>query len=146
MTEAYFFGEPDALRRAGAIPPPPSALAPDVEHFQTSDATFLTLPQNDRLTDMPMRALHPKSFLKYLCDPSLSNKKLKYSETKNGVAALELLAWEQVVQNAPYCPFLHAFLDDLSFALNCPRPFINSACADQRVRYPKGQNPVLRNI
>ncbi len=146
MTEAYFFGEPAALQRAGASAPPSAAVHPDLEQFHTTDGAYLAAPEHDRLTSPRLREHHPKSYLHYLCDSTLSDKKRKYRETKNGVAALSTLAWNQVMQNQPHCPFLHAFMDDLSEALSGPLLFIDPEHADHRVRYPKGTGGVLRNI
>jgi len=146
MTEAYFFGEPAALQRAGVnqLAQLPENL--DLEQFRTVDQAYLALPGNDRIADIPQREFHPKSYLHYLCDPTLLDKQRRYKETKNGVAALESLNWEQVLNPFPHCPFLHAFLDDLSAALNYQLPFVTSAHADPRVRFPGPQVRILRNL
>jgi len=147
MTEAYFFGETQALQRAGTVQ---QAVLPDpldLEQFLTVDQPFLDLPpRTDRLANMPQRQFHPKSYLHYLCDPTLVNRRRKYRETANGVAALESLDWKQVLSAPPHCPFLHAFLDDLGDALNTPLPFIDRMWADRRVRYPGPADRVLRNL
>ncbi len=95
MTEAYFFGDPAALQRAGADQPHQLPANLDLEQFRTVDQAFLTLPPGtDRITDMPQREFHPKSYLHYLCDPTLADRQKRYRETHNGVAALESLNWE----------------------------------------------------
>lgn len=48
MTEAYFFGEPAALRRAGALQPPQLPAGLDLEQFRTADQAFLQLPPDLR--------------------------------------------------------------------------------------------------
>lgn len=148
MTEAYFFGEPAALIRAGAVLSPQTAHY-DWEQFLSSDTTFLGLPAgSDRLVNMPPRQRHSKSYLHYLCDPTLADKKRKYKETKHGVNALATLAWEMVLTERPHCPFLHAFLDDLAEALHTPqsRPaFVQQHHAEPRTRVPGGGNALLRN-
>ena len=131
MTEAYFFGEQDALRRAGAQTAAQLPAGFDLEAFRTADAAFLQLPpdgraKNDRrIIDMPDRERHPKSYLQYLCDPTLADHRRRYRETHGGAAALRDLDWPQVLSTPPHCPFLHAFLDDLAFALNQPLPFVD---------------------
>lgn len=95
---------------------------------------------------MPQREFHPKSYLRYLCDPSLVDRSKRYKETVNGVNALSSLGWEQVLGSSPHCPFLHAFLDDVAQALNSPLPFIDSTHADPRVRFPGPTSRILRNL
>jgi len=147
MTDAYFFGDAAALQRAGAdqLRQLPADL--DLEQFRTIDQAFLTLPAGtDRIADMPQREFHPKSYLHYLCDPTLADRRKRYRETVNGVAALESLDWERVLSSPPHCPFLHAFLDDLGAALNSPLPFIDRARADPRARFPGPRDRILRNL
>jgi hypothetical protein len=147
MTEAYFFGDSAALQRAGAIQAP-QLLASDLESFTATDVVFLQLPngQFDRIVNMPHRQRHPKSYLHYLCDPTLADKKRRYRETAGGVAALTDLDWQQVLAAPPHCPFLHAFLDDLAFALNQPLGFVNQAPTHPLTRFPGGKNRLLRNL
>lgn len=147
MTEAYFYGEPAALQRAGAVNLPQLPPGLDLEQFHMVDAPFWWLPQKtDRIGDMPGRFRHPKSYLHYLCDPTLTNKSARYRETRGGVDALRTLDWARVLGSEPHCPFLHALLDDLTVALNSPLPFVNLAHADQRYRFPGPQNRILRNL
>ncbi len=148
MTEAYFFGEPNALVRAKAHHgPDPLPVNADLENFQTTDTNYLALPPNKLIADMPDRAHHPKSYVQYLCNPSLSaNRKQGYRETHNGCDALRTLDWESVCSRPPHCPFLTAFLDDLCDALNSPLPFVNQNHTDPRVRVFALQNRILRNI
>ena len=87
----------------------------------------------------------PKSYLHYLCDPTLADKKRQYKETKNGVAALTTLAWEMILTEPPHCPFLHAFLDDLSEALQTPLAFIQQQHAEPCTRMSGDANALLRN-
>jgi hypothetical protein len=148
MTEAYFFGDLAALRRAGAINAPQLPAALDLESFRTTDAAFLQLPngQFDRIADMPHRERHPKSYLHYLCDPSLVDKKRRYRETGGAIDGLTQLDWQQVLAPPPHCPFLHALLDDLAWALNHSLGFVSQAHAQQLTRFPGGRDRLLRNI
>jgi hypothetical protein len=152
MTEAYLFGDPAALNRAGAVQPAQLPTGLDLEQFQTDDQAFLRLPPDirpkaeRRISDMPDRQRHPKSYLHYLCDPTLTDKKRKYKETAGGAAALRDLDWQQVVTAPPHCPFLHAFLDDLGWALNLPLSFIDAAKAHPLTKFPGGQHRLLRNL
>jgi hypothetical protein len=147
MTEAYFFGDAAALQRAGADQPHQLPANLDLEQFRTVDQAFLTLPPGtERIAEMPQREFHPKSYLHYLCDPTLHDHQRKYRETHNGVAALASLNWERVIRSPPHCPFLHAFLDDLGEALNSPLPFVDRAHADPRARFPGPIDRILRNL
>jgi hypothetical protein len=147
MTEAYFFGDAAALERAGAERPPLLPASHDLEQFHTVDQAFLTLPSgSNRVSDMPVREFHPKSYLHFLCDPTLNDRQRRYRETRNGVAALELLDWERVLSSAPHCPFLHAFLDDLEEALNSSLSFVNRVNADARTRFAAPRDRILRNL
>jgi len=120
MVEAYFFGDAQALQRAGAVRSPQLPFDLDLEQFCTVDARYRDLPENVNafITDMPRRLRHPKSYLHYLCDPTTENKKARYRETRGGIQAFRNLNWEQVLSSAPHCPFLHALLDDVGQALN----------------------------
>ncbi len=152
MTEAYFFGDPAALGRAGTVQPAQLPPDLDLEQFRTSDQAFLQLPPDARpkperrILDMPDRQRHPKSYLHYLCDPTLKDKKRKYKETGGGATALRGLDWEQAVAAPPHCPFLHAFLDDLGWALSSPLSFIGAAKAHPLTKFPGGPSRVLRNL
>ncbi len=147
MTEAYFYGEPAALRRAGAIAAPQLPDGLDLERFYAVDASFWWLPpRTARIADMPRRFRHPKSCLHYLCDPTLADNRTRYRETQGGVAALRTLDWANVVSAPPHCPFLHALLDDLTQALNSPLSYVNRAHADPRCRFPGPKNRILRNL
>jgi hypothetical protein len=145
LTEAYFFGEPAAIRRAGAQRP--WIVSADFERFETGDPTYLGLPKGTQeVCEMPNRKLHPKHYLRFLCDPGRPASGAGYRETKNGVRALEHLDWEQVVSAEPRCPFLHAFLDDLAYALGRTLPFINPDKAAACVRFAGPHARTLRNV
>ena len=145
MTEAYFFGDATALQRAGVSRPHQLPAGLDLENFRTIDQEFLALPSGTS-PDMPDREFHPKCYLRYLCDPTLTDRRRRYRETAQGVAALGSLDWSDVLGPSPHCPFLHAFLDDLGEPLNNPLPFVSSAHADSRVRFPGPNNRILRNL
>lgn len=147
MTEAYFFGDAGALQRAGVQRSPMLPDGVDLEQFRTTDEDYLNLPaESQQICNMPERQFHPKHYLNFLCDPSLSDRSRRYRETKNGVAALELLDWSSVMSGPPHCPFLHALLDDLAEALDHRPAFVDSALADQRVRFPGPRERILRNL
>jgi hypothetical protein len=147
MTEAYFFGELAALQRARAVQPHQLPANVDLEQFRTIDQNFLGLPaQSKRIVDMPHREFHPKSYLHYLCDPTLADRDRRYRETIGGRAALESLDWELVLRNSPHCPFLHAFLDDLGYALNSQLAFVKPDHAAPLVRFPGPKGRILRNL
>lgn len=152
MVEAYFFGDPAALIRAKTQRDPQLDLTRDHEQLLVTDPVYLELPDdNDKLKPhnggAGERARHPKSYLTFLCDPTLT-KKRPYAETKEGVAALQSLDWQGVVQSAALkCPFLSAFLEDLAWAVNEPLDWIAREQTAELTRM-KLDDParVLRNI
>ncbi len=147
MVEAYFFGEPAALQRAGAAEMPQVPDDLDLESFQTTDPLFLQLPNSsERIADMPQRQRHPKSYLHYLCDPTLADRKRRYRETQGGAAALKDLDWRKVLVVPPHCPFLHALLDDLAACLDHRLPFVSQDHAHPLTRFPGGKDRLLRNL
>ena len=152
MVEAYFFGDPAALARAKAARPPQLDPTCDFEQLLATDPEYLAVPDdNDKLKPhnggTGDRARHPKSYLTFLCDPTLTRKR-PYAETKEGTSALESLDWHAVIQSAALkCPFLSAFLEDLSWAVNAPLDWIAQEQTSELTRM-KLDDParVLRNI
>ncbi len=145
MTEAYFFADPDALRRAKIASEPilPSGL--DLEQFQTADPAYSALPTGSKpIADAPIRERHPKSYLHYLCDPTLVDRKRRYKESQNGVAALRGLDWSRAVVSADHCPFLRAFLDDLAFAVHQPLDWVHRPTGIPTA-FPGPSDRILRN-
>ncbi len=151
MTEAYFFGDEEALKRAKVTRTPVLPDRVDLEEFQTNDSLYLNLPPKAEFSswlffkDAPQRERHPKSYLQFLCDPTMKDRKLKYQETVQGAEALRSLDWETVLNHPSLCPFLSAFLDDLSLALSCSIPFIRAENADPLLRVDASKR-VLRNL
>lgn len=147
MVEAYFFGDPAALVRAGASRAPQLAQPTDLEQFRAADREYLDLPPGtERVADPPLRERHPKAYLHFLCDPTLTDRQRRYRETRGGVAALRDLNWVSVVAGPPHCPFLHALLDDLSAALNHPLPFTSPVRTALATRFPQGLGRLLRKV
>lgn len=125
MVEAYFFCDPAALERAGAIRR--SLVDPqqvDVESFVTTDPDFLRPPNSDQDWSWakPNRAKHPKRYLKFLCDPE-DNHTRAYTETGGGCRALGTLDWAMVHAVTMYVQFARAMFEDLADALGRPNPF-----------------------
>jgi hypothetical protein len=119
MTEAYFFGEPEALKRAGAERDSTvSGVNMNVEEFLVSDdADYLNAPLKSIYwaIDSENRKRHPKHYLQYLCDPAGTKKrKERYRETHGGVRALETIDWNAVLKNQEYVTFLRALFADIS--------------------------------
>ncbi len=117
MIEAYFFGEPAALTRAGATRAAQvDGKTRDLEEFLTADADFLAPPDGGAVWARPERARHPKCYLQFLCDPTGTQRRA-YRETKEGVAALRALDWPAVLEPVSYVRFARAFLADLAEGL-----------------------------
>jgi hypothetical protein len=136
MVEAYFFAEPAALVRAGAVRPSQvNVSALDLEEFVTQDPDYLLHPDvphkqspERKSWAIPMqdRARHPKHYLRFLCDPSDPHTK-RYSESKGGAEALRHLAWEQVLSHRERIQFARALFEDLAEGLGVPHPFPGTA-------------------
>jgi hypothetical protein len=130
MVEAYFFAEPEALVRAGAIRPSHvDAAAADLEDFATADPDFLGhpfVPHQQRRKSwaiaMPERARHPKHYLRFLCDPTnpLTDR---YIETKGGAKALSRLDWARVFASAEHVCLARSLFEDIADRLGVPHPF-----------------------
>jgi hypothetical protein len=121
MVEAYFFGEPAALERAGAMRP--ALFDPrgcDVERFTTGDPDFLAPPDGKQPVWAKLgRAQHPKHYVRFLCDPEGNNPRA-YRETKHGHEALRSLDWPCVLAPEAHARFARSFLTDLADGLDQP--------------------------
>ncbi len=143
MAEAYFFGEPDAIRRAGAKKKSMvSGKYLDVEEFLVSNDADYLKASSDKYWAKDQRERHPKCYLQYLCDPSGTEKrKNRYRETHGGVNALKTLNWGMVLRNRGYVKFIRSLFDDISdrFGLSNPYPGNCDPITSN------GKNSVLRN-
>jgi hypothetical protein len=119
MLEAYFYGEPAALTRAGAARPAVLASGRHLEAFFSADLQYIAPPDevgHDWRT--PDRAAHPKRYLRFLAEPG------EYKETRGGCAALRELDWAQVFAYQPRgIAFARSLFDDIADALGVPCPF-----------------------
>ena len=147
MAEAYFFGESDALIRAGAIKC--SAICgknADVEAFLVSnDKDYLTVAKGEKYwaIDAEKRKRHPKRYLEYLCDPEGNKpRKNRYRETHGGARALEELDWNPVLHNREHVKFLRSLFEDISDRFALPNPYPGE-CASVTERIG---GTILRNI
>lgn len=143
MVETYFFGEAEALARAGARRASvvdPAAI--DLEQFETTDPSFLEAEFESALWATEDRARHPKRYLQFLCDPAGQGAH-RYRETQGGVKALRELAWQQVMSRATSVMFLRSLLDDLADALGVSPPHPGD-CHSLTVR--GAGRGVLRNL
>ncbi len=147
LTEAYFFGETNALKRAGAKRNSMvSGNNTDVEDFRvTDDSDYLNAAKGKFYwaVDPNKRSRHPKHYLQYLCDPEGKAKKSElYKETKGGVNALQSLDWNSVLKNPQYVKFLRSLFDDISDRFNFENPYPGACSPITRF----GSGSVLRNI
>jgi hypothetical protein len=133
MVESYFFGERAGIDRALAAAhslstPPWSICGATLEDFATDDSAYVDralaadLSKKDRADkNLAWRAAnrerHPKHYLEFLCRYT----PFGYREGKSGVAALEELAFADVI--AAGAPMLEAMLADIEDALELPADF-----------------------
>lgn len=124
MLEAYFFGEPAALERAGSTRPPILDPTRHLEDFSSDDEQFLAYPDvTAHPWRRPDRRRHPKRYLGFLVDPT-DEERAVYKESIGGCRALATLDWAQVFRySPPGIAFAHALFEDLADALEVPHPF-----------------------
>ncbi|HSN99074.1 MAG TPA: hypothetical protein VLS89_12345 [Candidatus Nanopelagicales bacterium] len=143
MPEAYFFGEEDALVRAGKLGGKSSRFDPvacDVEQFLVEDADYLrprdvspSRVPGESHWRRPNRERHPKQYLMFLSDPleppedpieaSDQGRTWHYKETREGAAALRQLAWRQVLRDPKHAQFARSLFADIAAMLDVPPPF-----------------------
>jgi hypothetical protein len=131
MPEAYFFGDPLALQRAGAIRPPLLLHATDVEEFEVTDPAWLPIchATNQRHAacgrDWWRHEIHPKEYIAHLVGHS---DPVGYNETVNGAAALASLNWPEVPKVVGDVTFARALFQDIAdwFNVISPMPGLTS--------------------
>ena len=69
-----------------------------------------------------LRRLHPKLYLKFLCDPT-DTKSRAYVETDGGCRALGTLDWRAVHAVAEHLQFARSMFEDLALGLGVAHPF-----------------------
>lgn len=145
MIEAWFFGDPAALRRAGVPDRPGPVLnaTESLEDFETADLFYedaVARAQSDsaardcpewfargqKKNDQPKwlgRAPfhHPKGYLQWLCLDGGAKNCTSYDESRGGAEALAQLDWGALLAH-PGLRYLGALLEDLADALGEPMP------------------------
>ncbi|AUX48018.1 uncharacterized protein SOCE26_095440 [Sorangium cellulosum] len=116
MTEAYLFGDVDALRVAGVqAGQNPMLTHDDVERFETDDPAWLPTCKQENMSRQKTTAWwvherHPKHYLEHLTERG----GVFYEETDHGKRALIGLLWGGVPKSRADTPVLRALLEDLS--------------------------------
>jgi hypothetical protein len=135
MVESYFFGEPTALTRAGAIRPSLfDAITNDVESFTVADAEYQDCALGECASHTPEKMMHPKRYLRHLTGHM-------YKETRGGADALARLAWGGVLKNGAHARFVRSLIADIAAKLDVPNP-CEGRCAPETELKPRG---LLRN-
>lgn len=118
MPEAYFFGDPLALQRAGVRPEVPRLRdATDVESFEAIDTTWLpschAVNKQQALSGRAwwLQERHPKEYLQHLL---ATHYDASYSETLQGAAALADLNWPVLPKEDGDARFVRALFQDLA--------------------------------
>lgn len=168
MIEAWFFGDPQALRAAGVpVDVKPILSATGLEDFHTLDVQYLHASENDcprwvergrKKKDRPkwlgdQRERHPKGYLQWLCRDAADKGCTSYDESHGGAEALRRLDWESLLLSTGV-RYLGALLEDIADALGesspmPPSPVTRSPTeashpTTSRARRP--QDHVLRNL
>lgn len=140
MPEAYFFGERAALERAGVARDVEARLCcTDLEAFETDDPSFTPrdYPPGDRR--------HPKRYLQHLLQRSGRPPASCYKETRDGVRALETLAWPELTNDGSTLGFARALFEDISDVLEVANPLGEGTLAP--ATYPDDRRDLLlRNV
>jgi hypothetical protein len=142
MPEAYFFADAGALRSAGCARQPLLVPDCDAEHFQTIDQVYLaapTRPAPSWAIDPQLRPWHPKHYLRYLLEPA------DYAETTEGVRALQVINWGNVLANPQHTLFLRSLFQDLADALGLEQSRFPGDAHPLTCDY-RNQNRLLRNL
>ncbi|MGM0575152.1 MAG: hypothetical protein ACQEXJ_05415 [Myxococcota bacterium] len=143
MVEAYFFGEHDALVRAGCAPSvqPHLRNANDVESFFSTDTDWLPVcqarNQHQAAAGFPWweEERHAKHYLEYLVDREGGD----YDEMVGGRRALEDLDWQAVGQATGSVALVRAMMEDIADTFAPPLPNPIGAGTPSRVTYPSRQ-------
>lgn len=162
MIEAWFFGDPQALRAAGV----PAGAAPildgaGIEEFCTLDLFYEVaneaacprwIANGRRKADRPkwlgkQRERHPKGYLQWLCRDADAKGCTSYDESRGGAEALKALDWPALLAG-PGLRYLGALVEDLADAMRAPLPPMRPAgdppAATSLSRRPRDR--VLRNL
>jgi hypothetical protein len=151
LVEAYLFGEPAALARAGvASGVAVHRLGADVESFETNDPAFLPRAAAENAKKAALGApwwreeRHPKRYLEFLVE---SSGALLYDETVEGVRALRTLDWPRVASSSALL-FARALFEDISDLLGISNPLGPGICSSHT--YPaknvRRESLMLRNL
>jgi hypothetical protein len=151
MPEAYFFGDPQALQRAGLRPELPRLIhATDVESFEVNDAAWLPRCREINGTQAELgrnwwlHERHPKGYLEHLLDV---HHGVTYNETSHGAAALGGLNWPIVPKVEADAPFVRALFQDLSDWFEVGSPISGpTANAFYPQRHIRRHSLLLRNM
>lgn len=124
MVEAYLFGEAAALVRAGcAADVEPLLVSEDFEAFESCDPAWLPECNRENGIQQPSKRWwreerHPKHYLTHLVERAGR----RYRETKEGVAALRVLAWTSVARGEASIALMRALFEDIADFFGVPSP------------------------
>ncbi|WP_426748147.1 hypothetical protein VZQ01_14715 [Myxococcus faecalis] len=150
LAEAYLFGEPAALQRAGvAAATPVYRTEADLEDFETNDPRFLPRAAVENARKAKHGATwwreekHPKRYLEFLVELSGG----LYDETIGGVHALRTLDW-LMTESSSALLFARALFEDIGDTLGMPNPLGAGVCC--KWTYPskasRREELILRNL
>lgn len=162
MVEAWFFGDPGALVRAGVEPS--YVLTSDPECFAVDDSAYLAAQEavcptwiaagrkrksKPKWIDNENRHLHPKGYIQWLTRDGAAKSCSRYSETHHGGEALANLDWSAVLTRpAAQFQYLRALVADVAEALNqvpATGPILGGE-APLTSRFALPRDTVLRNL
>lgn len=120
MVEAYFFGESDALKRAGCAPDVQPLLgSEDVEAFNCRDPAWLPTcarenEHKSRLPGQPMAWWREERHAKHYLEHLVGNNGGFYEEVLGGNAAFKVLDWPSVPAGPESVSFIRAMFEDIA--------------------------------
>jgi hypothetical protein len=151
MPEAYFFGDPLALQRAGIRPEVPQLRHPtDVESFEVIDTNWLpschAINHQHALAGRTwwLNERHPKDYLQHLL---VTHYDASYSETLQGAAALAQLNWPMLPKEEGDARFVRALFQDLADWFEVDSPILGqTANAFYPEKHIRRESLLLRNM
>jgi len=173
MTEAWFFGDHNALQQAGCPAdklPPKLKIGCDPEAFETDDAAFslddgaacsALIARNTRThkADRPRwvlpsrptipwyrRESHPKAYLTWLCRDPEHERCSIYREAEGGAAALGGLRWKEVLGDPSHFVWARALIGDLADVLSVSLPDLTEGKRGSFLQDVNEQERVFRNL
>lgn len=149
MVESYFFGDPDALIRAGMnADRTPFLINNDVEDFESNDPAWLPICQKENAILQTKLSWwrherHPKHYLEFLVEENGGF----YAEMLGGIAAFSELNWPIVPADNTAAKFARSLFEDIAEKLCVKNPLAGTTANETwPTRNIRRNQLLLRNM